>query len=319
MSDRKTKAPYAKTILVLGGNGFIGSHIVKQLRHTQARVLVGTSTRRTAREIPNVRFVQFHKLTSQHNWIEALSGVDVVVNAVGILRERLFERYEQLHHHAVEALAKACAMNRIRLIHVSILGVESPAKSRFVASKLRGEEAVRRSDADWYIVKPSLVDGEGGNGARWFRRVARWPVHFSPSNAVGRFAAIDADDLGEAIGVLALETSTEYKGNNRVFELGGDRILTVFEYLALLNPYDRRVMQIVVPSWLAKTASHICDLFHITPFSFGHYELLQYKNYPERNRLTELLGRPATKIPRSRCSPMITRAQPLSGGYTGSD
>jgi uncharacterized protein YbjT (DUF2867 family) len=319
MSDHKTSTSHVKTVLVLGGNGFIGSHIVKQLRGTQARVLIGTSTRRTAQETPNARFVQLQKMNSQQDWLVALSGVDVVVNAVGILRERPFERYEQLHHHAVAALAKACAVDKIRLIHVSILGVKSAAKSRFVASKLRGEEAVRRSDADWYIVRPSLVDGEGGHGASWFRRVARWPVHFSPANAVGRFAAIDADDVGEAIAVLALGAAHENKGNNRVFELGGDRVLTVFEYLALLDPGDRRATKIVVPGWFAKLVSHICDLFHLTPFSFGHYELLQYRNYPERNRLAELLGRPATRIPGSRGSEMVTRAQASNGRYTSSD
>jgi uncharacterized protein YbjT (DUF2867 family) len=305
MNDRISTAGHPKTVLVLGGNGFIGSHIVKQLQRAQATVLVGTSSRSVARGTSNARLVQFHQMSSRQTWLDVLYGVDVVVNAVGILRERPFERYEQLHHHAVESLAEACAARGIRLIHLSILGVESSAKSRFVASKLRGEKAVRRSGADWYIVRPSLVDGEGGNGARWFRRVARWPVHFSPSNAVGRFAAVDANDVGEAITVLALGNSIGEKCNDRVFELGGDRVLTVFEYLTLLDPANRRVIKIVVPGWFARIVSHICDLFHLTPFSYGHYELLQYKNYPERNRLTELLGRPATRIPRSSCSTMV--------------
>jgi uncharacterized protein YbjT (DUF2867 family) len=298
MNDQEVKASSPKTVLVLGGNGFIGSHIAKHLRLTGASVLIGSSTRRPTRANPHYRFVELHKMHSHEDWQEALGGVDVVVNGVGILRERFLERYEQIHHHAVASLARACAANKIRLIHVSILGVESKAKSRFVSSKLHGEEAVRNSAADWYIVRPSLVDGVGGNGARWFRRVARWPIHFAPANALGGFAAIDVDDLGQAIACLAVRSSIENQDSNRVFELGGDRVLSIFEYLALLDPYDRQVVRLTVPAWLARIVSHICDLFHVTPFSYGHYELLQYQNYPLRNRLPELLGRPATRIPR---------------------
>ena len=295
----------AATVLVTGGNGFIGRHIVKHLHRFGASVLVSTSNRKTAARGSHARYLALHRVRTPEQWLEHLEGVDIVVNAVGILRERLFESYEQVHHHALDALATACAEKGVTLVHVSILGVDSPARSRFVKSKLRGEEAIKKSTANWFIVRPSLVDGVGGNGAKWFRRVAAWPVHFSPANAQGGFAPIDVDDLGEAVARIALSDRRVSKTGDRVIELSGDKTLTVFEYLDLLNPYARRARKIPVPSWLARLVSHICDFLYVTPFSYGHYELLQYRNFPARNQLGDILGRPPRRIPKPHPAPAI--------------
>lgn len=300
MKAIETKANTRKKVLVIGGNGFIGRHIVKHLEHASAEVVIGTSNHRCGRWKINSRHTPLHKLTDESAWLELLDGIDVVVNSVGILRETLLESYESIHHRAIGALARACAAKDVRIIHVSILGVDSAARSRFVHSKLDGERAVRESGADWLIVRPSLVDGEGGNGAKWFRRMAQWPIHFSPSNALGGFAPIDADDLGEAITRLALQGIPYTLIGNREIELAGDRVMTVLNYLELLRLSDIPAVQVSVPAWIARAISHVCDLIHSTPFSFGHYELLQYRNYPVCNHVSMILGRPPSSVGRSR-------------------
>lgn len=287
-----------KTILVIGGNGFIGRHIVRALPIETARVLVGTRRHGNDKnEDDYTRHLPLHVEKSDLDWVQALRGVDVVINAVGILRQRWGESYEQIHHLAVAKLAALCATKGIRFVHISIMGINSPATSRFVTSKQRGERAVRDSNADWYIVRPSLVDGKGGFGAKWFRRVAAWPIHFSPANAVGKFAPIDADDLGEAIANIALGNQTPATQEQRIYELGGDHILTITDYLRRLQPEGPTKPNIAVPAWCARLVSHLCDLIHFSPFSFGHYQLLQYRNHPEHNRLSEVLGRPASRVP----------------------
>jgi len=288
-------------VLVIGGFGFIGRHVVRHLKRAGAKVLVGTrGLREKTKSSENTCAIALHKMRNERDWDDVLSDIDVVVNAVGILRQRFGESYEQVHHHAVFALAKACEKKQIRFVHVSILGVNSPANSRFVTSKLRGEEAIKKTHADWHIVRPSLIDGEGGFGAKWFRRVAKWPVHFAPANATGAFAPLDADDLGEAISKIALALTKIKHINDRIYELGGSRKVKLFEYFDLLNPGKKSSMRVTVPAWIARVVSHVCDLLYVTPFSYGHYQLLNYRNYPERNRIEELLGRPAARITNSK-------------------
>src|SRR6266568_7908397 len=197
------------SVLVLGGAGFIGRHAAAALAKRAHTVVIGTRhPSRAPRRLPAAlhgcerREVHLERLGSPEAWKPLLRGVDTVVNAVGILRERGAETYERVHHLAPAALAAACARGAIRLVHVSALGLHAGARSGFLISKLAGERAIAACGSNYSIVRPSLLDGEGGFGARWFRRVARWPMHFVPADAHGRIAALDARDLGEAIMVL---------------------------------------------------------------------------------------------------------------------
>jgi uncharacterized protein YbjT (DUF2867 family) len=286
-------------VLVLGGYGFIGRHIVVQLERLGAQVLIGSRRQQCVLRPDNQRTVALHKLSQHADWHQQLEHVDVVINTVGILRQRWGESYEQIHHQAVAELAAACKQRNIRLIHISALGLNNQHRSRFLSSKLLGEQALVKSGADWHLVRPSLVDGEGGYGAKWFRRLAKWPVHFIPSNANGMMAPIAAVDLAKAVAVIAAQ-KTEQQSNavvnatDRIYELGGAHTMSLRHYLLSLSPTanagERRpVACIKIPALLARIVSHVCDVLHVTPFSFGHYELLKRDNLPSKNRLQELL------------------------------
>jgi uncharacterized protein YbjT (DUF2867 family) len=294
-----------ETVLVLGGSGFVGRHAVEALRLAGRRTVIGTRfPSRPDRFLPEVvrhserRETRFERLLKAGDWDRILEGIDVVLNCVGILRQRGHETYDRVHHLAPAALAAACRLRGIRLVHVSALGLEARARSRFLKSKRAGEVAIRNSGADWLVVRPSLLDGDGGFGATWLRRVARWPVHPVPAGD-GRIAVLDVRDLGEALARLAFAPVSSRKAGirSREFELGGPTACTLAEHLlALRRMYTtRHARQISIPSPVARLASHVCDLLHMTPFSYGHWELLGRDNRPDANRLSEVLGR----MPRS--------------------
>jgi NADH dehydrogenase len=283
-------------ILVLGGAGFIGRHVAAALAARGHAVVIGTRRpRRAARRLPGGllgcerREAHLERLASPAAWAPLLAGLDAVVNAVGILRERGSETYLRVQHLAPGALAAACAHHALRLVHVSALGLHDGAHSRFLRSKLAGERAVAACGSNYTIVRPSLLDGEGGFGAHWFRRLARWPVHFVPEDARGRIAAFDVRELGEAIAVLCEKDAGE---DWREAELGGTALMTIPEYLAALRPAHWRAAPVVrIPAGLARVLSHACDLLHFSPFSYGHLELMRRDNVPRRNLLAALLGR----------------------------
>jgi NADH dehydrogenase len=288
-------------VLVLGGAGFIGRHAVRALREAGAAPIVGT--RRAPRERTQLgplvddcahRCLRFEDLPTSARWAPHLEGVDVVLNCVGILRPSGRASYERVHHTAPAALAQACADRGLRLVHVSALGLDAPVRSRFLRSKRAGEQALMASAADWYLVRPALLDGAAGFGAEWIRRVARWPLHLVPSDAAGLLAPLDARDLGEALARLCLAPpATGGDPRSRIYELGGSQLRTMAEHLATMRPGDAGApaRTLGVPALLARLASHVCDMLHATPFSFGHLELLQRDNVPTPNRIIELLDR----------------------------
>jgi uncharacterized protein YbjT (DUF2867 family) len=288
-------------VLVLGGAGFIGRHVGAALAVRGHDVVIGTRRpARAPRRLPpelhgcERREVHLERMTAPEAWGALLRDVDTVVNAVGIMRERGAGTYSRVHHLAPAALAAACARRAIRLVHVSALGLHDGARSRFLTSKLAGDRAIAACGSNYSIVRPSLLDGEGGFGAGWFRRVAGWPVHFIPADARGRVAALDVRDLAEAMATLSEKRDAR---EWREVELGGGELRTIGEYLAALRPAGLLpAMSVRIPAWLAQAASHVCDLIHFSPFSFGHLELMRRDNAPAHNLLPILLGRPPAPV-----------------------
>lgn len=284
-------------VLVLGGTGFIGRHAALALLERGHDVAIGTrDAHRARRRLPDrlagcdLREVHFERLPERADWHTTLAGYDVIVNAVGILRCRGAETYDRVHHRAPAALAAACALAGRRLIHISALGLSRHAQSAFLTSKVDGEAAIANSGAIYSIVRPSLLEGVGGYGARWLAWFARWPIHFVPEDARGRIAVLHVEELGEAIAYLCEKPAgTEW----HEVELGGTASVAMREYLAALRArsYRRPAAVLTVPAWLARLVSHACDLTHFSPFSFGHLELLRRDNVPRWNHLAELLGR----------------------------
>jgi uncharacterized protein YbjT (DUF2867 family) len=291
-------------VLLLGATGFIGSYVLRALLAAGCEVVAVRRHHASRTAVPlqaaasgQLRWVELHaqRMLAASDWAPHLRNMDVVINCIGILRQRLGERYEDVHHLMPAAVAAACASAGVKLIHTSALGLHDNAASRFLSSKLRGEEAIQKLIAqaglDASIVRPSLIDGLGGFGASWLRMLARWPVLPVPRGAVGQIAAVQATDLGEAYARLAhLPDLSGY----RECGLGGTRLFRYAEYLQMLRGVEQGAapqLHIPVPNWLMRLGSHCCDLFRLSPFSYGHWILLQRDNMPKPNRLPALLGR----------------------------
>ena len=292
-------------VLVLGGRGFIGRHAVVALRDAGHAVRVGSRRHR-----PGLVACRMERIAAPADALPLLEDIDAVVNCVGILRERWHEGYGAVHARAPAAFALACRARGLPFVHVSALGLRHAHRSGFLTSKLAGEQAIVAAGGDFRIVRPSLLDGRGGFGALWLRALAHLPLHFHARAARGRIAALAVEELGEALAALvARPIAPTAAVSERIFELGGNAAWPLGDYLEALRgraPWAR----LRVPDALCRALSHGCDLLHFSPFSFGHWELLQHDNLPHPNRLPELLGR----APRAVGAPPVPAAPALSPG-----
>lgn len=282
-------------VLLLGGNGFIGRNIVEKLQAQAVQVVVGS--RKAAVQNKSLK-IKMQQMLQAEDWLPILKNFDVVINAVGILRARGYfnqrESYNNVHTISVKSLADACAKLQIKLIHISAIGLSATAKSGFITSKYWGEQAVLSSGATAVIVRASLLDGQGGYGAKWFRRVASWPMQFVMKSE-GLVAPLQVTDLGEAVANLVVNKNANV---SKIIELGGSEIVSIPTYLQLLRKRSgkKKAFQISVPKWIVRFASHVFDVFSWTPLSFGHFELMQGCNVPVINSLPVILGRQPNKI-----------------------
>ncbi|MCG7918760.1 MAG: SDR family NAD(P)-dependent oxidoreductase, partial [Candidatus Thiodiazotropha taylori] len=167
-------------VLITGASGFIGSHLTQALLDKGHEVLACVrnpepSKRRWPRIISiKVDFSVDHEV---EHWIGRLEGVDVVINAVGIIRETRTQTFDLLHRQTPIALFKACEKAAVkRVIQVSALGADDEAFSHYHLSKRAADCYLRASPIDWVIVMPSIVYGAGAKSMAFFKALSALPV-----------------------------------------------------------------------------------------------------------------------------------------------
>jgi len=162
------------SVLVVGGSGFIGRHLVAALAAAGIRVSVPSRRRERAKHLivlPTVEVVEADVMAS--GVLERLcAGKDAVVNLVGILHSRAVRRdqrgpndygpdFARVHVELPQAVVAACRAAGVRrLLHMSALGAAPGAPSEYLRSKGIGEQAVLAAeDLDVTVFRPSVVFG----------------------------------------------------------------------------------------------------------------------------------------------------------------
>ena len=254
-------------ILVLGASGFIGSHAAAALRGAGHETLSAK--------------VDFTRALRVEDWLPALRGVDAVLNAVGIIRERGRRSFTTLHYAAPRALFDACRVAGVRrVVQISALGADESARSRFHRTKRRADEYLAGLDLDWAIVQPSIVFGEGGESARLLTLLAALPLIPVPGDGRQNVQPIHVDDLVEAL-VKLVSVPMKIR-----LHAVGPRAVTLREWLRLLRAQMGlgRARFVQVPLWLV-------------PVERETLQMLQRGNTAPPDTITQLLRR-APRDPR---------------------
>ena len=250
-------------VLVLGANGFIGSHVAAALSS------VGWSVRAGARRIveparraPTFDWVvaDFAKLTTAEAWAPLLVGVDAVVNCVGVLQNGSGDSTRAAHVDGPRALIAACeAAGMRRLVHISAVGADDDAGTDYARTKAQTERMIEASGLDWLILRPSLVvDRAAFGGTGLIRALAAFPM-FSPVIGGDQiFRPIPLGDLSAAV-VAALKPGAP---SRQSFDMPGPEPVTMVETLRLYRGWMGLTPAPVIrlPRALASPALAIGDL-----------------------------------------------------------
>jgi nucleoside-diphosphate-sugar epimerase len=160
-------------ILVTGGTGFIGSHLLDKLSALgqPARCLLRRKAR--PRRLPAGIEAAYGDLTSGEGVEQAVRGADTVIHLAGVTKALAARDYYTGNVRATETLVRAVAGRAIRLVHVSSLAAIGPSGdgtpvdedaqprplTHYGKSKLEAERKVRELAPDAVIVRPPVVYG----------------------------------------------------------------------------------------------------------------------------------------------------------------
>ncbi len=232
------------TVLVTGGTGFIGPHVVHALRAREldVRALVRKPSRATRLTAWGVELAS-GDVTGYASLRAACEGVDTVVHLVAIIKGKPadFERVMAQGTRNVVAAAQDAGARRIVL--ASALGLDERSKDAvpYFAAKWEMERAVRDSGLDHVIFRPSFVFGRDGGVLPTFVRLARFaPVTPIIGSGRQRLQPVWVEDLAEYY-AAAIDKP---EATNRTFELGGPDAVSWNEFWERL----KRILGVRRPS-----------------------------------------------------------------------
>jgi len=288
-----------RLVTVFGASGFIGRHVVQRLA---AR---GIAVRAAVRNPNEALFLKPMGYVGQITPVQAnirneasvraaVDGADAVVNLVAVLYESGKQRFDALHVAGAESVAKAAkAAGCKRLVHISALGADRAAPSRYARSKAAGEEAVRSAFPDAVILRPSIVFGPqdgffvrfaemslvspflpvfGCSFPRW--KDGRLDIYGSGGT---RFQPVYVGNVADAV-MKGIEDAAT---TGKLYELAGPRAYSFVEIMRLvLAETNRSRLILPIPFWLGSIMGFFAEILPIPPITRDQVATLKRDSVP---------------------------------------
>jgi uncharacterized protein YbjT (DUF2867 family) len=188
-------------ILVTGGTGFVGGHVVRELRgrNLPVRCLV-RDLRRGAKLAAWGCKLEEGDVTDPGSLRRAVAGVDAVIHLVGIRQGRRDEFQRIMVAATSDLLAAAKDAGVRRFVHMSALGTTEETKDLvpYYGAKWENERQVQSAGIPYVVFRPSFVFGPDGGILPTFVKLAKLtPVTPIIGSGRQRIQPIWADDLAK--------------------------------------------------------------------------------------------------------------------------
>jgi uncharacterized protein YbjT (DUF2867 family) len=274
-------------ILICGATGFVGRHLTHALR--EAGHTVVRAVRRPGE--PGDIAADFCNDTTKEIWLPRLNGINVVINAVGVLRDNPNNPMQKLHTDTPVALFSACAEAGVeRIIHLSALGVDSGIAVPYFTTRLETERALHALPAKirTLCLRPSVIYGDDGTSAQMFRQLAKLPVHVLPMGGLQALQPVHIDDICAAVTRwLAAENASSL-----TIDAVGAEATTM---RGMLDSYReqlhrRPAWHVAMPRIFVRLSARMGDFIPSSPLCNDTYTMLAAGNTAVASGFTEMLG-----------------------------
>jgi len=274
-------------ILLCGATGFVGRHLTHALKnagHTVIRAMRSPSG-------PGDIAADFRDDTNKEIWLPRLTGIDAVVNAVGVLRDSKTNPMLKLHGETPVALFAACAETGVqRIVHISALGMDSGVDVPYFTTRVPAERALRALPASvrWLCLRPSVIYGEDGASARMFRQLAKLAVHVLPMGGAQALQPVHIDDICTAV----RQWLEQPHANSATVDAVGAEATTM---RGLLDSYRAQMLRrpachVAMPGSLVRLAARAGDYIPASPLCSDTYAMLAAGNTAPATSFAGLLG-----------------------------
>jgi len=214
-------------VLVVGGTGFIGIELCRELRE-RGHPVAALGRNPGGADLPEGVERVMGDVTAYDSIRPAFDGRDVVVNLVALspLYRPKGNGHMAVHYEGTRNVIRACEEAGIaRIVQMSANGADPDGETEYLRAKGRAEEVVRDADLEYVIVRPSVVFGDGGEFISFTRKVTPGPVAPLPGATTSRFQPIW---IGDLVPVLADAVEDDAHAG-KTYEIGGPEVYTLAE------------------------------------------------------------------------------------------
>lgn len=249
-------------IAIFGASGFIGRHISRVLSQQDYSIRIITRNAEKAKfldDYTGVQDITYFEYNPDDiaSVTEAVSGADYVINLIGILYESGNSRFEAVHIGLPDKIAQACANENIKaFIHMSALGADNKAASKYAVSKARGEERVFSRMDKALVLRPSVVFGPEDNFINMFAKLSKY-LPYLPLIGGGhtKFQPVYVEDVARAVsGIVTKLESGDSSPLGKVYELGGPDVYSFKDIMKMLLHVTGRKRFLLPIPWSAAAA-----------------------------------------------------------------
>ena len=232
------------SILVLGGAGFVGRHVVEQLVASGYEVVVPT------RRFDKARFLQVLPtvtvISADVGRADVMSRLvqssSVVINLVGILNETGGTTFQRAHVDFTRTVTDACRAAGVRrLVQMSALNADPAGPSRYLRSKGEAETIVAASGLDWTIFRPSVIFGREDAFLNLFACLLRYVPIVALASPEARFQPVYVGDVAHCFVEALRRPSTV----GRIYPLCGPNAYTLRELVRYVGAVTGKSRPIV--------------------------------------------------------------------------
>ncbi|HBS26948.1 MAG TPA: complex I NDUFA9 subunit family protein [Gammaproteobacteria bacterium] len=267
------------TIGILGGTGFVGTHLTAHLVKEGYRVRVLSRRPHRYRNLgllTGVELVECDVFNLKQLRL-SIKGCDAVINLVGILNQTRHQNLRRTHVALPGKLVEICKQQKIRrLLHVSALNAGSAATSEYLRSKGDGENLIHTSsggDLKVTSFRPSVIFGPGDSFLNRFAGVLKLlPGPLPLACAKSRLAPVYVGDVVKSM-VDALEDPDTFGAR---IELCGPFEYTLQELVELTARYTQQNKKVIgLPRWLSYFQATILGILPGKLFTLDNYRSMQ--------------------------------------------
>jgi uncharacterized protein YbjT (DUF2867 family) len=263
-------------ILVTGGTGFVGGHVIHALRAEERPVRALVRDLRKAGRLAGwgCELVE-GDVTDAASLRRAVEGCQAVVHLVAIRRgsQEEFERVMSQATRDLVAAARDAGVQRFVLMSAAGTSEQTAAVVPYFRAKWEMEKAVRESGREFTIFRPSFIFGRDGGALPLFVKQVRYsPVTPVIGAGLSRIQPIWVEDVAAyfAAGVEKPEAA------NRSFDLGGPNVVTWNElYERIAKVLGKRRRRLNIPSGLMRAGAGLTEKLPAAPITRDEIAMIE--------------------------------------------